>query len=53
MKLTSDFPLAGEDKLVRVDLQQLVGQLQSHCPAVQPGRVSVGGRYRLDTKAEN
>ena len=48
--LTSYFPLPGEDKLVRVDVEQLVGELQSHSPSLQPGSVSKGRGYWLDTE---
>ena len=50
--LTSYFSLPGEDKLVRVDVEQLVGELQSHCPSLQSGSVGIGRRYWLDTEGE-
>ena len=48
LQVTSDLPLAGENKLVRINVEELVGELQSDRPSLQSSSVSKGGGYRLD-----
>ena len=48
MLLTSDLPLAGEDKLVRVDVKKLVGELQPDRPSLESSSISIRRGYRLD-----